>query len=202
MRNSLWFCQLDWIDCLMHLSFFPFLFLFATLFFELMKEYKQWHIKRLFLGYWAMGPAVRKQPVGQKINRIKWKALKRKGEKEKLVYKIGRHVIHSHGRGRDCARSRSGHSPFCQWQRAAPHGRLLCTRPGRPRRTGRKLEREDRERKREKKEKKKERNSTLDSGNPIGTEQYMKDSTDDTHFRPFSLAMPSRFTPLWISSRS
>ena len=51
------------------------------------------------------------------------------------------------------------------------------------------------ERKNEKK-REKERNSTLDSGNPIGTEQYMKDSTDDTHFRPFSLAMPSRFTPL------
>ena len=48
----------------------------------------------------------------------------------------------------------------------------------------------------EKKREKERKDSTLDSGNPIGTEQYMKDSTDDTHFRPFSLAMPSRFTPL------
>lgn len=30
-----------------------------------------------------------------------------------------------HDRGRDCARSRSGHSPSCQWQRAVPHGRPL-----------------------------------------------------------------------------
>ena len=53
-RESDWweipFGFVSWTEliALCNLSFLPFLFLFATLFFELMKEYKQWQIEIFF----------------------------------------------------------------------------------------------------------------------------------------------------------